>query len=167
MGIDYEYVKLFDLKFVSGRNFSKEFPSDSSALILNETASHWLGFPNSDAAIGQQVTSLGILGLSSFLVAQRTKEIAIRKVMGADVSAIVLFLSKGFLLLITISFIIALLLTYFSIKYWLESFAMQMDLSAGLFLLPLLLVMLITGFTISVHVIKAALNNPIDSLRDE
>ncbi|MEI7727495.1 MAG: ABC transporter permease, partial [Bacteroidota bacterium] len=59
VGIDYEYVKLFDLKFVSGRNFSKEFPSDSSALILNETASQWLGFPNSGAAIGQQVDYWG------------------------------------------------------------------------------------------------------------
>ena len=272
VGIDYEYVKLFDLKFASGRNFSKEFPSDSSALILNETASRWLGFPNSGAAIGQQVdywgklytvvgvlkdyhqqsvkqafephifrfmpagrdvrgllvlkintqnktsnlaeikkqfdaffpgnpfeyyfleeyynqqyksdelfgtvfgifsflaifvTSLGILGLSSFMVTQRTKEIAIRKVMGADVSWIVLFLTKDFLLLIMISFIIALPVTYYGIKYWLESFAMRMDISAGLFIMPLLLVILITGLTISVHVIKAALNNPIDSIRDE
>jgi putative ABC transport system permease protein len=113
------------------------------------------------------VTSLGILGLSSFMVTQRTKEIAIRKVMGAEVSGIVLFLSRDFLLLILISFIIAFPIAYYGINYWLESFAMRMSLSAGLFMLPLLLVILITGLTISVHVIKAALDNPEEGLRDE
>jgi putative ABC transport system permease protein len=113
------------------------------------------------------VTSLGILGLSSFMVARRTKEIAIRKVMGADVPGIALFLAKDFLLLIIISFVIALPATYFGIEHWLESFAMRMSLSAGLFLLPLLLVMLITTLTIGLHVTKAALNNPVDGIRDE
>jgi putative ABC transport system permease protein len=113
------------------------------------------------------VTSLGILGLSSFMVAQRTKEIAIRKVMGADVTGIVLFLSRGFLMLIMISFIVAFPLAYYGINYWLQSFAMRTDLSVGLFLMPLLLVIMITGLTICVHVIKAALSNPVLSLRDE
>ncbi len=272
VGIDYDYIPLFNLKMEAGRNFSRDFPSDSSALILNETASDWLGFKNSSAAIGQQVdywgkmytvvgvlkdyhqqsvkqafephifrfmptgrdvrglfvlkmtaqntsenlaeikrqfdgffpgnpfeyyfldeyyhqqyqsdelfgtvfaifsflaifiTSLGILGLTSFMVARRTKEIAIRKVMGADVPGIAFFLAKGFFLLIIISFAIALPVTYYGITRWLESFAMRMSLSVGLFLLPLLLVMLITALTVSLHVIKAALSNPVDSIRDE
>ena len=110
---------------------------------------------------------MSAMNIRKNILTQHAKEIAIRKVMGADVSGIVSYLSKDFLLLIMISFIIALPVTYYGIKYWLESFAMRMDLTTGLFLLPLLLVMLITGVTISVHVIKAALNNPIDSIRDE
>jgi hypothetical protein len=71
------------------------------------------------------------------------------------------------LLFILISFAIALPVTYYGITHWLESFAKRMSLSARLFLLPLLLVMLITALTIGLHVTQAELNNPVYSIRDE
>jgi putative ABC transport system permease protein len=272
VGIDYDYVKVFELKFVAGRNFSKEYPADKRALILNETAVKWLGFKSPAAAIGQKViywddtlevvgvladhhqqslkqacephifrflpegrdvrglfvlklntqdmesalhgirrlfngffpdnpfeyfflddyfnqqykgdelfgkvfaifsflaifvTSLGILGLSSFMTLQRTKEIGIRKVLGASAPRIVFLLAKDFLHLLAVSFAIVLPLSYFFIRYWLQSFAVRTDLSAGLFLYPLAIVSLVTVLTICLHVMKAAMANPVDSLKYE
>jgi putative ABC transport system permease protein len=59
LGVDYDYIDLFQLKFAAGRNFSREFPSDSSALILNETAVKWMGFENPESAVGKQVDYWG------------------------------------------------------------------------------------------------------------
>jgi len=272
VGIDENFIAVLDLKLASGRSFSKEFPSDSSALIVNETAAKWLGFQSSDDAINQEiiywdktytvvgvlkdyhqqsvkqamephifrymptgrdsrglfvlqlgssninssiqeikkqydlffpgnyfnyyfldeyyneqykadelfgkvfgifaflaifVTSLGILGLSSFMVVQRKKEIGIRKVLGASIGRVLLLLSKDFQQLILISFILVCPLSYLGIRYWLGSFALRMDISIGLFFIPLLIVSIITGLTICLHVIKAAVANPVESLKYE
>jgi putative ABC transport system permease protein len=272
VGIDYDYAKVFDLKFVAGRNFAKEFPSDANALILNETAVKWLGFQSPAAAIGQRViywdnildvvgvladyrqqsvkqafephlfrflpegrdvrglfvleldtkepgptvemirqlfteffpdnpfeyfslddyyeqqykadelfgkvfalfsllaiivTGLGILGLSSFMALQRTKEIGIRKVLGASAARIFFLLGQDFLRLIVVSFAIALPLSFLFITNWLRSFAARTDLSPGLFLFPLAIVSLVTILTIGAHIVKAAIANPVDSLRFE
>jgi putative ABC transport system permease protein len=272
VGVDYDFVDLFDLKLVAGRNFSKEFPADKEALMLNETAAKWLGFADPRSAIGEKidywgdiytvigvlkdyhqqslkmnfepqiyrflpqgrgvrgyfalqinmqnvkstlkmiqerygeffpgnpfeyffldeyynqqyradelfgtvlrlfsfllifVTSLGILGLSSFMVMQRTKEIGIRKVLGAGVPRILILLIKDFLLLIVLSFIIAVPVSYFAMNSWLDSFATRMDMTTGLFLFPLVIVIFVTCLTLCSHIIKAALANPVQSLRYE
>ena len=272
VGIDYDFVDVFDLKLVQGRNFSKKFPADKDALILNETAVKWMGFADSPSAVGRQVdywgkiytiigvlkdyhqqslkeafephifrlmphgrggrglfalkinsrhinetirrvqqhydkffpgnpfdyfflddyfnkqykgdelfgevfalfsflaifiTSLGIFGLSSFTAVQRTREIGIRKTLGAPVSRILLLLTKDFLGLIVVAFIIAVPLSFFGINQWLKSFAYRMSVSSWLFLVPLVIVAGITILTVSAHVIKAALANPVDSLKYE
>ena len=272
VGIDYEFADLFDLKFVAGRNFSKEFPSDKDGLIFNETAVQWMGFEDAESAVGQQVdywgkiytivgvlknfhqqslkeefephiyrflpygrdvrgmiaikmniketketvdiikqkyekffpgnpfdyfflddyynqqykadlqfgnvfslfsvlailiTALGIFGLSSFSTTQRTKEIGIRKVLGANISKILLLLSRDFLILIAVAFAISLLPTIFGVNNWLESFANRMSLNVWLFIAPLAVVFVITMLTICAHVIRAALANPVESLRYE
>jgi putative ABC transport system permease protein len=113
------------------------------------------------------VTSLGILGLSSFIAVQRTKEIGIRKVLGANVSKIIILLSRDFILLIILSFMITLPLTILGINYWLESFANKMDIDLSIYVWPLLIVCLITIITMLAHVIKSALTNPVESLRYE
>ncbi|MCP4370662.1 MAG: ABC transporter permease, partial [Deltaproteobacteria bacterium] len=113
------------------------------------------------------VTSLGILGLSSFMAVQRTKEIGIRKVLGANVSRILYLLSKDFLILIGISFVLSIPLTYWGINLWLNSFANKMELSGWIYLIPLVIVGMITSVTIGSHVIRAALTNPVESLRYE
>lgn len=272
VGIDYDFVNLFDLKFAAGRNFSKEFPADKDALIFNETAVKWMGFTDPGAALGQKVdywgkiytiigvlkdyhqqslkaafephifrlmpygrgirghfavkinpqnvretvrlvqnqyvaffpgnpteyfflddyynqqykedelfgkvfgifsflaifvTCLGIFGFSSFMAIQRTKEIGIRKVLGAGVPLILFLLTKDFLGLLLVSFIISLPLSILGIMEWLSGFANRMSLQGWLFVLPLLMVSVVMLLTIGSHVVRAALANPVDSIRYE
>lgn len=272
VGVDYDFAELFKLKFTAGRNFSKDFPSDTSALLLNEMAAVWLGFRSPEEAVNQQViywgktynvvgilknyhqqslknefephiyrlmptgrdlracftvklsatdntaaiaelqkqytsffpgnpfeyffldeyfnrqykadelfgtvfgifsflaifiTCIGVLGLSYYVVTQRTKEIGVRKVLGAGVSQIVFLFIKEYLLLIILAFIIAAPVAYYAIISWLESFAVKMQPSLIMFLIPLLIVASVTVFTICSHTIKAAFANPVNSLRYE
>lgn len=272
VGIDYDFVDLFQTHIIEGRNFSKDFPSDTAALILNETAVKWMEYPDTKTAVGQQVsywgqiftivgvmkdyhqqspkapfephiyrlmpygrgvrgylafkldksnvkqsvnliqqkynsffpgnpfefyflddyynkqyksdelvgnvfgtfsilaifvTAMGILGLFSFMVLQRTKEISIRNVLGAGTSRVLFLFGKDFIQLILVSFLISLPLCYFGIKRWLESFATRMELNLWIFLLPLIIVFFIACLTISSQVIKAIKANPADNLRYE
>jgi len=273
VGIDYDFVNMFDVELVAGRNFSKDFVTDEKqALIFNETAVRWMGFADAETAIGQRVnywgniysiigvfkdyhqqspkqayeqhiyrylptgrdirgmitikineqntsktldqiqelyteffpgnpfdyvfvdeyydqqyktdkmlgevfgifailaifiTAMGILGLTSFMIEQRTREISIRNVMGASVSRILVLFGKEFLYLILISFVIAAPLSYWGLSFWLESFSTRMSLSVDLFLLPLLTTLLIAGGTIGFLVFYAAKKNPVDTLKYE
>lgn len=272
VGIDYDFADLFELQWVAGRNFSRAFPADKDALILNETAVRWMGFPDATSAIGQQVdyweniytiigvlkdyhqqspkvdfephiyrllpygrdvrgmiavklnvkevrevlaatkalyenffpgnpfdffflddyynqqykadqqfgrvfglfsllamiiTALGIFGLSSATTAQRTKEIGIRKVVGASVPRILLLLSRDILKLLLLAFIIALPPVMWGLDLWLGSFANRASLNGWLVLIPFTTALFVTLGTISAHVLRAALANPIQSLRYE
>jgi len=113
------------------------------------------------------ITCIGVLGLSYYVVIQRTKEIGVRKVLGAGVSQIVFLFMKEYLLLIILAFIIAAPVSYYVIISWLESFAVKMQPSLIMFLIPLLIVASVTVFTICSHTVKAALANPVNSLRYE
>ncbi len=113
------------------------------------------------------VTSIGILGLIAFMVTQRTKEIGIRKVLGADIGQVLSLLTLDIIKLIIISFILVTPVMYWAIDQWLQSFAKQMDIGIGLFIWPLFLALIITIATIGTHVIRAALANPVEALRYE
>ncbi len=270
VGVDYDFVDVFDLNFVSGRNFSREFPADKHSVLFNEKAVEWMGFESPEAAVGQEidywgeyfkiigvlknyhqqslkeefephiyrfisgnnrghfamkiddakvketvdrvhklyaklfpgnpfeffflddyynqqyqadelfgkvvglfsvlaifVTCLGIFGLSAFNAVQRTKEIGIRKAVGATVSNIMYLLTKDFIILLVLAFLISLPFTLFGINFWLSDFAHRTKLNFILFLLPLITVWLITIFTASTQAIRAASANPIESLRYE
>ncbi len=272
VGIDYDYINLFDLEIIYGRQFSREFTAEDKSLILNETAAEWMGFESSESAIGEKVsywgeifnivgvvkdfhqqslrekmephiyrfmptgrgnramyainlntenisgtiakirnqwskfypgnpfeyffldeyfnqqykadelfgrvfrlfaflaifiTSLGIFGLSSFSAAQRTKEIGIRKVLGAKISNVLVLLTKDFLIILALSFFFSLPILIYGLKSWLNNFAYRMPLNIWLFALPLIFVCCMTLITVSYQTIKAATTNPVNSLRDE
>ena len=103
----------------------------------------------------------------SFTVANRTKEIGVRKVLGASVSQIVTLLSQDFIRLILISTTISICLTYFAIQSWLQRYAFRIELSAWLFLGPAAAVAVISMLTIFIRTFQVSSVNPVDSLRHE
>jgi len=271
MGIDDKFIDLYEMEFVNGRNFSKEFPSDKDALIINETAVRHLEFESPDDALNNKInywgriytvigvlkdyrhespkavpepqifrylpnesrfgtfsikmeessipknlkniekiydqlfkgnpfdyffldayydeqfkadrrfgnvfgifsslaifiTCLGLFGLSLYTVQLKTKEIGIRKVHGANFYDIVKYILKEYLLLIFIALLIAVPILFWGILFWLNNFPVKMSLTIWLFILPVLIVMLITMISVASHTLKAARLNPVDSIKYE
>ena len=270
--VDYDYIKTLGMQIAKGRNFSKDFGSDSSAVIINEATAKNLGWddpigkkiysnyysPNSsmvgytiigvvkdfnfsslkqnvgllglflkqstglisfkvnasnipdvlkqvenkwkamapgmpysyrflDDAFNEMYSSeqkigkiilifstlailiacLGLFGLSTFIAEQRTKEIGIRKVLGSSVSGIVQLLSKDFIRLVAIAFVIAAPLAWWAMNKWLQDFANRTSISWWIFLLAGMLAFVIAIATVSFQAIKAALMNPVKSLKTE
>jgi putative ABC transport system permease protein len=269
IGVDYDFIKAYNLKLLAGRNFSKEFGSDPKAVVFNKMAIEQLGFDDPAQSIGKQidfwgetftivgvtndfhqqslrdayeplilrlspdvrgffsiklattdltgqialirsewnrffpgnpfeysflderfnsqyradqrfgqvfglftllaivVACLGLFGLASFTTAQRTKEIGIRKVLGATVGEIVRMLYREFTVLILVAFVIATPLAWYAVTQWLQSYAFRTDLPWWLFVMPFVVVLLTSLLTVSFQSIKAALMNPVKSLRSE
>jgi len=266
--VDYDYVKTMGMQLVKGRNFSPDFGTDSSAVIINESAAKFLdysdpigkkiysldskpvpfiiigvvknfnfeslhktvgplglflgksmglvslkvkaastpsileiaeakwktmapGMPFSyrfmDDAFAEMYKSeqragkialtfsvlailiacLGLFGLAAFIAEQRTKEIGIRKVLGASVNGIVQLLSKDFVLLVLIAFVIALPIAWWAMNKWLQDFAYRINISWWVFLLAGVASLLIALITVSFQAVKAALTNPVRNLRTE
>ncbi|PWT78781.1 MAG: cell division protein FtsX [Bacteroidetes bacterium] len=268
--VDYDYVKTMGMSIIKGRNFSKEFGSDSSAIIINETAAQLMGFTdpigkkiyepdpknkpiartiigvvknfnfetlrenigplsmNLDNSPGYTsfkvhtsnvsnlitqietkwkamapgmpfsyrflddsfnemygaerrvgkialifsilailIACLGLFGLATFIAEQRTKEIGIRKVLGASVQGIVQLLSRDFLKLVTVAFIIAAPISWWAMSKWLNDFAFRIHIGWWIFALAGLLALFIALVTVSFQAIKAAVSNPVKSLRTE
>lgn len=113
------------------------------------------------------ISCLGLFGLVSFAANQRTKEIGIRKVLGATVSNIVGLLSREFLILVLLAFAVAIPFAWWATSKWLSEFTFHINLSWWLFALCGGLALLIAFLTMSVQAIRAALNNPVESLRSE
>lgn len=269
--VDYDYINTLGMQIIQGRNFSKEYGSDSSAVILNETAaalfgftgdpvgkkiytfgdnntpiaynvigivknfhfeslrqnigplgmmlgkSTWLtsfkvdtkniqrlvkqveakwkamapGMPFSYRFLDQDfdnmyrteqrvgkiaitfailaivIACLGLFGLATYMAEQRTKEIGIRKVLGASVTTLAAMLSKDFIKLVIISFCIAVPLSWWAMYKWLQDFAYRVNIGWWIFLLAGIVAILIALVTVSFQAIKAALANPVKSLRTE
>ena len=113
------------------------------------------------------ISCLGLLGLASYSTTQRTKEIGIRKVMGASVANIVNLLSKDFIKLVFIAFFIAAPIAWWFMHKWLQGFAYRINISWWIFLVAVLLAVLIALITVSFQAIKTAVANPVKSLRTE
>ncbi len=118
-------------------------------------------------ALAVLVACLGLFGLASFTTLQRTKEIGIRKVLGASVPTILRLLYREFVWLLLIAFLIAVPLAWLSASRWLEGYAFRAGLSWWLFVLPFLVIAAIALLTVSYQSIRAALANPVNSLRTE
>ncbi len=119
------------------------------------------------AGVGIFISCLGLLGLVTYATEQRTKEIGIRKVLGANTSGIIGLLSKEFVKLVAIANLIAWPVSYFFINGWLQNFAYRIDLGWGVFVLAGGLALVIALLTVSAQTIKAALANPVEALRYE
>lgn len=113
------------------------------------------------------ISCLGLLGLVIFITVQRTKEIGVRKVIGASVSQIVSLLSKDFLKLVLIAFVVAVPIAWWGTHKWLDNFAYKTEMSWWIFLIGGVLMAILALVTISIQTIRAALANPVDSLRTE
>ena len=118
-------------------------------------------------ALAVVVACLGLFGLASFMAERRAKEIGVRKVLGAPVSSIVIMLSKSFLKWICISNLIAWPVSFVLMNRWLQEFAYRTSFKPQLFLITGLFSIFIALFTVSTQSIRAALTNPVKSLRSE
>jgi putative ABC transport system permease protein len=264
--VDYDYIKTMGMHIIEGRNFSKEMPSDSAAVIINKTMAQKLGLKNplgelitngwehfriigviddfnfesmkqevgplcivlggnystiisvkmngtdakniiasvsaawknfapsqpirytfmddsfknmyadvqrmgsiftSFAILAIIIACLGLFALSAFMAEQRNKEIGIRKVLGASVSSITTMLSKDFVKLVAIAFIIASPIAWWAMTKWLQDFAYRIPISWWMFAVAGIAAIVIALITISFQSIKAALMNPVKSLRSE
>ncbi|MBE7174683.1 MAG: FtsX-like permease family protein [Williamsia sp.] len=113
------------------------------------------------------ISCLGLFGLASFMAEQRTKEIGVRKVLGASVANVWRLLSEDFVQLVLIACLVASPIAWYAMQKWLEEYTYKITIGADVFLLVLLAALIITLLTVSYQAIKAALVNPVKSLRSE
>lgn len=146
--------------------FDYSFLNESiSRLYGQEEKTAWL--TNMAAIITIFISCMGLFGLSMFTAKRRTKEIGIRKVLGASVMNITTMLGKDFLKLVIISFVIASPVAYYFSYEWLENYTYRTNITLWIFLLAGIMALIIALLTVSFQAIKAAIANPVKSLRTE
>ena len=149
-GYDFEYFFLdenFERQYYSEQRLSRVFNIFSAGSII--------------------IAVIGLFGLVSFMVATRTKEIGIRKVLGANVVNILALLSSEFIWLVLIANLIALPIVWYLANQWLQEFAYRTNLNMILFTVPIAGAFVVTLITVGIQTIKAAMANPVESLRYE
>lgn len=119
------------------------------------------------AGIAIFISSLGLYGLVSFMAVQKKKETGIRKVLGASVRDIVILFSREFTLLILIAFLVAVPIAYYLMNNWLQDFAFRIDIGVGMFALVIAVTVLIAWVTVGWISVKAAIENPVKSLKGD
>jgi putative ABC transport system permease protein len=132
-----------------------------------QTEERWSKIITCAAILAVFIACLGVFGLTAHAVTRRTKEIGIRKVLGASVANVVTLLSKDFVILVLCANIIAWPIAYFALNRWLENFAYRIDIGWWVFVLAGGLALMIALLTVSTQAIKAAVANPVDALRYE
>ena len=153
-------------KLNAGAPFAYYFLDDNFAkLYANEQRTRQIF--SAFAIIAVIIASLGLFGLSAFVIEQRSKEIGIRKVLGASVQQVLLLVSGEFLLLVGIAFIISIPVTWWAMHTWLQDFAFRINISMWVFAIAGITAILVALLTVSFQAIKAAIANPVKSLRTE
>jgi len=152
--------------FASHRPFEYSFlDQELDSLYKSEERAGQIFYSFSGLAL--LISSLGLFGLASFSAEQRTKEIGIRKVLGASVFGVLFLQLKEYLKFVVIAFIIALPITYFSMNFWLQNFAYRIDINYVTFLIAGGISLLIALSAVSYYVIRTAFANPVEALRHE
>ncbi len=146
--------------------YTFQFSDDINAKNY-ETETKWKRIISIASVLFVFISCIGLLGLVILSIEQRTKEIGIRKVLGAAVSGILVLISKEFIILILIAFILAMPVGYYFINKWLQDFAYRVDIGWWMYALAGFLVILIAIVTMSFRALKAALANPVVALRSE
>jgi putative ABC transport system permease protein len=153
-------------KYAGSQAFEYEFFDEHFARVyLSEQKTGQIYMIFSFLAVS--IACLGLLGLTAFITEQRTKEIGIRKVLGASAPQVLLLLTRQFALLILVANLIAWPVAYWITRNWLQDFAYRTSLMAWIFVLSAGLALVVALLTVSVQSIRAALANPVDSLRYE
>lgn len=159
--IENEYKKFFPGNafsyFFLDEYFNKQYQSDLNFRTL------FLIF----ASLGILLACLGLFGLASFTISQRTKEIGIRKVSGATTTNVLFMLLSYFLKLVLVSAIISSPLTFYALNMWLEEYAYRISIGWNIMLIPAAIILIIALFTVGFKSIKASLANPIESIKYE
>ena len=119
------------------------------------------------AGLAVFIACLGLLGLTSFMTEQRTKEIGIRKILGATVANIVLLLTRDFIRLVLLGIVLAAPIAYLAMHRWLGTFAYRIEISWSIIGMAGLIALLMAALTVSYQAIRGALANPVDALHYE
>lgn len=151
-------------EFYSGNVFEYYFMDDRFNQQYNDDRLFGKVF-NLFSMLAIVIACLGLFGLAGYTAVQRTKEIGIRKVLGASIKDIIKLLSTDFMKLVILANLIVLPMIYFGANAWLENYAYSISIGVWLFLVPILIVLTISILTISVQTIKTARANPVDSLK--
>jgi putative ABC transport system permease protein len=157
------------------RNWNTVFPEKAFEFtyLEEELSGQYATFQNFShiiqtfTGIAVLISCLGVYGLVLFTVQRKFKEIGVRKVLGANVSSILLMIYREFALLLTIGFLLAIPLSWLLMSKWLNNFIYHTDISPVTYVLSLALVMVVMALTISYQAIRAALGNPVNALRTE
>ncbi len=161
-----DFVKSKWEEFAPNMPFEYSFlDEDYGRLYLSEQKTQKISFTFTFLAIF--ISSLGMLGLASYLTEQRAKEVGIRKVLGAGVSGLVYLFSKEFLMKVFIANLFAWPAAYFLMDFWLQDFAYRIHIGLDVFIFSALIALSLAWFSVGYHTIKTALANPVDSLRYE
>ncbi len=121
----------------------------------------------SGSIIAIALSCIGLFAMSLLIVAQRTKEIGVRKVLGASIASITVLLTKDFMKLVLIAFLLATPIAWYFMRQWLDNYTYRIELNAWLFIAAGIIAVFIAFLTIGTRTVKAALANPVDALRDE
>lgn len=179
VAVNPEFGKVTRWQIVQGRDFSRDLTTDSLSFIINEAAVRYMGLKN---PVGQRIkwgdngfftalaifiSCLGLFGLASFIAEQRTKEIGVRKVLGASILHLWQLLSTEFVRLVVLSLLIGGPIAWWIMQGWLQNYHYHASLSWWIFALAGAGAVIITLLTVSFQAIKAAMANPMKSLRSE
>ncbi|OOQ61843.1 ABC transporter permease [Mucilaginibacter pedocola] len=152
----YDPQNLFEYKFVD-QEFGKKFVTEE--LISRIT--------NIFAGLAIFICCIGLAGLASFTIEKRFREIGVRKVMGASVRQLLMLIATEFLKLVAIAFVIAVPVTWYLMSNWLKKYTYHIDVNAWVFATVGILILMLTMIVVSLNTMKAALANPVKSLRSE